>query len=358
MKLSYTVSREEYLSALLYLLRRRGRAPWRRFTAFMLTAGQLLFVLAFCLSEALPRERAVFLLLLSGAVLALNACLYLPTRQRARLLLRRMKRSGQWDPEYEKTHRLSWQEDKLALRYGRTERKLAAASVSQLVRLGEVLLVMTGEALFCVIPLSAWGGEEAGLAAFRAEVRERKFRESKQRVRAKREELAARGSAPYRYSYTKERYLADLKRAHRSAYAGRAGWTLPAVLRAAGGGLLLAAALLQPAAWGWRTLALLAALVLLYPYLWTFSFLLGGRLARETEAIVSFAPGREAEFYETESSLVFLGEVHCLEIPREDVLAVRRIRGGAALYLKNRMIVPVPDGGSGARAGGVQALLR
>ena len=354
---SYTVSREEYLSALLYLLRRRSRTPWRRFTAFMLTAGQFLGVLAFCLSGALPRGRGAFLLLLSGAVLVLNACFYLPTPWRARLLFRRMKRAGQWDPEYEKPHRLSWQENKLVLQYGKVRQKLAAESITQLVRRRSSLLVMTGEALFCIVPSEAWGGDEARFRDFQREVRERKFRESSVRVRAVREELAAQGCRPYRYVYPREDYLRDLKRAHRAAYTHREAWTLPALLRAGAAAALLAA-LFVPLAWGWRALALLAALVLLYPYLQTFSFLLGGRLTRETEAILSFAPGREAEFYETDKLLVFLGEVHCLEIPREDVLAVRRIPGGAALYLKNRMILPVPDGGSGTRTGRIQGLLR
>lgn len=339
MRLSYTVSREEYLSALLYLLRRKNRTPWRRFTAFMLTAGQFLGVLVFSLSGALPREKAAVLVLLSGLVLVLNLCFYLPTPWRARLLFWRMKRDGQWNPEFEKTHQLTWQEDKLLLQYGKVRQKLAAASITQLVRWRGSLLVMTGEALFCIIPAAAWGGEDARLQAFQREVRERKFRQSKEQIQVKRGELEAQGIAPYRYDYPWETYLRDLKRAHRAAYAGRIGWSLSSVLRVCGALLLVVL--------GWRTPAPLAALVLLYPYIRTFSFLLDRQLTRETEAIRSFAPGRAVEFYETESCLVFLGEIHCLEIPREDVLAVHRIGSGVALYLKNRMILPIPDRGSG-----------
>lgn len=357
MKLSFSVSEEDYLSALLYLLRRKNRTPMRIFTSFVLTAGQFLGVLALAVSGLFSAGQSIFLVVLSAIVMVLNGIFYLPTPWRARMLHKKMKRSGQWDEEYEKRHTLTWEGDKLVLRYGKVCHRLPAASVSRLADWRGELLVMTGEVLFCLLPPAVWEGQQTCTReAFRKELLERKFRSSREEIAAKRAELAAAGRKPYRYSYDRESYLAALREAHRKAYTTSYARTPAVLLRLLAAALLLAV-LFWPVAWGYRLLALLAALIFLYPFLQTFSPLLGRKLQRDLEEILSFAPGREAEFYETEKELIFLGDIHCLAIPWADILTMKRMKSGAALYLSNRMIVTVPDGGTGERPDRVGKLL-
>ena len=345
MKLSFSVSQEDYLSALLFLLRRKSRKPWGMFTAFMLTIGQFAAVSSFCIAGLVTGARAVFLLILSGIVFVMNGFLYLPTPLRAKLMMIRMKRGGQWDPEYEKRHTLAWEGDKLVLQYGKVRRKLAAESVTQAAEWRHSLLILTGDVLFCVIPASAWkeGGQRAKEDWIR-ELRERKFAVSIEAIRKKREELSAGGRTPYRYSYRKKNYLEDLREAHRKAYTMGLAWGLQALLRV-GGSLILLYILIRPVEWGVKILALSAAFILLYPYIRTFSFLLNSFLERGLTEILSFAPGTDVDFFVSEQELVFLGEIHYLVIPWEEVLAVKKLRNGIAFYLKNQMILPMPGGG-------------
>lgn len=275
----------------------------------------------------------------------MNGFLYLPTPLRAKLMMVRMKRGGQWDPEYEKRHTLAWKGDKLVLQYGKVRRKLAAESISQAAEWRRSLLILTGDVLICVIPASAWEDGRQGLKEdWIRELRERKFAASREAIRRKREELDAEGRKPYRYSYLKKIYLEDLREAHRKAYTMGLAWGAQALLRV-GGSLILLYILIQPVEWGWKVLALLAALVLLYPYIRTFSFLLNGFLERGLTEILSFAPGTDVEFFVSEQELVFLGEIHYFVIPWREVLAVKKLRNGIAFYLKNQMILPLPGDG-------------
>ncbi|WP_434311061.1 hypothetical protein [Hominifimenecus sp. rT4P-3] len=345
MRLSYFVSEKDYLSALLYLLRRKIQTPLGGFTAFVLTIGQFLAVIGFCIAGLITGPRAIFLVILSGIVFAMNGILYLPTPQKAKILFARMKKGGQWDAEYEKKHTLTWEEDKLVLQYGKVRRKLPAASISQVVKWKNALLVMTGDVLYCVVPESAWKEKGNGSPEdLIREIRDRKFAEYREAILEKREALENEGKKPYRYHYTKERYLSDLKEAHRKAYTMGFAWRGQALIRI-GGAVLLFALWTQPLEQGWKVLATAAALILLFPYIRTFSFLLNLSLERGVREVLTFCPGTEAEFYVSEQELVFLGDIHCLVIPWGDVLAVKKLSGGLAFYLKNQLIVPLPGDG-------------
>lgn len=347
MKLSYTVSKEEYLSALLFLLRRKSRTPMRIFTTFMLTLGQFMGVLAFCLLDSLDPWKKAVLLILSVIVGFANGLMCLPTPWKARMLLWRTKRNGQWDSEYEKRHNLFWEEDKLVLQYGKVRQKLPAVSVSELPVWKGALLVMTGDVLFCVIPAAVFEGKKAALRdKLIREICDHKFRESREQIREKREELKKKGEIPYRYHYDEKTYLEALREACRRVYLTGLAWRMPEILR-----LLTVLGLIAVAVGvtttSWRVLALLATCILLYPYVRVFSPWVCRVLRRDIQDVLSFQPGHEAELYSNEEALVFLGDIHCLVIPWEDVYMVKKLHRSTVLYLKNRMSVPIPRDGSG-----------
>ena len=137
-----------------------------------------------------------------------------------------------------------------------------------------------------------------------------------------------------------------MREACRRVYLTGLAWRMPEILR-----LLTVLGLIAVAvgvtATSWRVLALLAACILLYPYVRVFSPWVCRVLRRDIQDVLSFQPGHEAELYSNEKELVFLGDIHCLVIPWEDVYMVKKLHRSTVLYLKNRMSVPIPRDGSG-----------
>lgn len=170
MVLNYQVPREAYISLLADMIRRNDRRPIRVLTALLLTVGQLGVVIALCIFKLDAGQRPFFLIW-SVLLAALTVLRRATVRMRAKGTLQRLEYSGQLPGDYWDKHRLKIRDGELRLQYGQQECSCALSAISRIDEVHEALYIYCGEAVFDIVPLSAFDGPEQ-MAAFARKLRE------------------------------------------------------------------------------------------------------------------------------------------------------------------------------------------
>lgn len=155
MKLTYTVPRDNYIALLADMIRRNDRRPIRILTALLMTVGQMGVVILLCIFKLDAGQRIFFLIwsVLLAALTVLRRC---TVRQRAKGTLQRLEYSGQLPKDYWEKHRLKIDDQGLHLQYGDQECACALSAVSRIDRLHDALYIHCGDAVFDIIPQSAF----------------------------------------------------------------------------------------------------------------------------------------------------------------------------------------------------------
>lgn len=159
-ELTYQVPRRAYAALLEDMIRKNDRRPLRVAAALLLTVGQMAAVAWLCVFRLEPRQRAFFLVwsvLLAGLTVLRRRTV----RQRANGTLQRLECTGQLPPDYWEDHRLRITETELCLRYGGQTLSCPLYGLSQVEEREDVLFLRCGEAIFDIVPESAFPSREA-----------------------------------------------------------------------------------------------------------------------------------------------------------------------------------------------------
>lgn len=159
MNLNYYVPRESYIYLLAEMIRKNDRRPIRLFTAFLATVGQFGIVLALCVFK-LERSQWPFFLIWSVLLVGLTILRRSTVSLRAKGTLQRLEYTGQLPPDYWEKHRLEIHDSALVLNYGQQESTCALSSVSRIDELQGALYVYCENAVFDIIPQTAFDSSE------------------------------------------------------------------------------------------------------------------------------------------------------------------------------------------------------
>ncbi len=334
MELCYHVSEDDYIRCIQARRKARLRQPVNiLFTA--IAALIPLGIFAFCWARRLFTGWP--LALLGAAALALSAAnlsVRLGYWKRADAELAVLKKTGRVSDDFWKEHRLTVSEDGVALKSGDYSARYGWASFGGFERREGLLLPIFDARPMDLIPIKALersGGAEAFQRAF-TEI-------AKKSLRAGRD--MDLGEPVLRYAYTKEAYIRDQRDARRRRYATRLIWTRAALAKLLLSGVMVYAAWASAALW-LRLAYVFILLVLNYEHLHTFSPLLERQLERQLRPVLALEPERWAELFLTADGVIVRGDVHLLELPLSEAVALRRLPHGAALYLASQTILTVP----------------
>ncbi len=121
MKLTYTITNEDYKDIISYSLRERDRTPRARIMLFLKTAGLLLLVFVLILCNPFTMKQKITLIIAAALAAAVN---YFTSRAydwKASGILSQMEKKNQIHPGFWDEHTLEPKEDGLLMTYGTTE---------------------------------------------------------------------------------------------------------------------------------------------------------------------------------------------------------------------------------------------
>lgn len=337
MNLKYKVSEAEYDQYLRERRKRELEKPLNRFFTVVL-ALMPLAVLLFAAAAKLMEGKS--LMLLAVVTIGLSICnVLVRTRYWGRsdkVLSAIRSRNGITD-DFWLEHRLRVDEQGFRLICGEHKAEYQWNCFGGFEEIDDMLIPIFNASPADIIPagaIAAFGGKEALIEAFIAP--------------AKAAARRAQDMTPPKnillrldYQYEKEDYLRDLRDGQRKKYTTKlifdrafyAKLTITAVL------IYAAVVASSPA-----MLALYIFLILLcnYEHISIFTPLLLRRLRKNIRAIMVLRPGRGASLYLTPAGISIRGDIHAMDLPYREILAVRRTAHAAVLYLASQTMLTVP----------------
>lgn len=340
MKLSYKVTKEQYIDLIAMTMKERTMKPTQIALTAALCGLPVVLVIALLVTGGLWQ-----MLPLSAAALALAAAnLVLRTRfhGRAKKELERMLQNGRVDKRFFDRQTLTLDEKGIALSYPGVTTRYAWADYAGLVERRETLLLYFGAEPAAIVPLSAFAGEgekKAFLDAIYAHMRLALIADTRER----REDIPAQPFSVLRYSYDLNTYLRHQRAARRAAVFKVSLWRRLDSLRIIAIIFLLVSIFYSERA----SVSAIASIMLLgfmMPYVFVFTPLVDLPVRRSLDQVLRYRPERGATLYAWEGGIKIVGDIHCLDIPWEQIRGAAEIPGGLALYLTSGLPLTVPVG--------------
>lgn len=337
MNLKYKVSEAEYDQYLRERRRREVAKPLNRFFTAVLVVMPLA-VLLFAVSARLLSGWA--LAALAVVAVALSICNFLVRTRywgHSDKVLGAIKNRNGITSDFWLEHRLRVDEQGFWLACGNYKAEYQWVCFGGFEEIGDMLVPIFNASPADIIPpsaIAAFGGKEAFLTA---------FTDLAKAAARKALDMAPPEHALLRldYQYEKDAYLRDQRDARRKKYATKLIFN-----RALYAKLMITSVLIYAAttATSPAMLALYIALILLcnYEHIANFSPLLLGRLSKDIRPVMALRPGRDASLYVTSEGVSIRGDIHAMDLPYQQILAVRRTSHAAVLYLASQTMLTVP----------------
>lgn len=342
MNLNYRLSEDVYLS---YLQAKRRRAMARPFsrvmTCVMCLMPLILLFWAFkadMFSGAGGAAVAVLAVVLSVANLLfrLNYWRFAPSELKA------LKKQASFNEKLSKEHKLRADENGFKISCGDSEASFSWDSYEGIEYMGELVLPVFSGSAADVIPLSALDklGEadsfedrlaSLAAAALRSSVREHA--------------AADAGIVPLctlEYDYSEASYLRDQTEARRARYLTSVPYNKSFFARLSLTGVMLYAVFAVSLSPWMVAVCICFAIVFSLAVIADFSPYLPYSLKKMLAPTLALKPDIHAGLRLTEDRIIVEGDIHYLVIPYSEVLAYRRTKHCAALYLASDTILTVP----------------
>ena len=342
MKLSYTVTKEQYIDLIAMTMKERTMKPAQIALTAVMCGLPVVLVAVMLLTGGL---RGMQMLLLSAAALALAAAnLALRTRfhGRAKKELERMLENGRVPKGFFDRQTLALDDRGMELSYPGLTSRYAWADYAGLVERRETLLLYFGAEPAAIVPLSAFAGEaekQAFLDAIYAHMRLALIADT----RGMREDIPDKPFCVLHYSYDLETYLRHQRAARRASVLQVSLWRRLDSMK-----MIAIIFLLMSVFWSERAavsaIAAAMLLVLALPYALIFTPLVDLSVRRSLDQVLRYRPKRGVTLYASDNGVKVVGDIHCLDIPWQQIRAVAEIPGGLALYLTSGLPLTVPVG--------------
>jgi len=316
MDLSYTITREQYLSALELSFKERMRAlPWRIFL-FLTTIGQLLIFAAIILSRR-PEGRELYILVgCPLMLLALSFCYFGMSDWQARADMKKLKNSGLIGEDFWSPHRISYRDTTVIIKIGKRELALDHW-VFRVLRHKGLVLIMSGSKLVEAIPEDQLDRPaEDFIALLRQCLAKSAARSAQSGLSAQNGKLL--GSIDY--SFDPSGYAAAQCRAKRALYLSPRSFSLLRLFLLALCVFIIYYTVVNFTLPGLVSCVLLCLLINLNP-LMIFSPWAQKWIMADTRRLSDFYPGQDVTLRLYEKDILFKGECYCLGIPHSEISA-------------------------------------
>ena len=340
MKLSYKVTREQYIDLIAMTMKNRTMKPAQVALTAVMCGLPVVLVAFMLLTGALAN---VNMLLLSAALLALAAANFLLRTRfhgRAKRELNRMLENGRVNKNFFEQQTLTLDEKGVALSFPRVTSRYAWRDYAGMVERKETYLLYFGSEPAAIVPRSAFADEaekQAFFDAVYANMREAMIADT----REMREEIPKHTFATLHHSYDLDTYLRHQRAARRESLLQPKLWRKLDSLKIVALMFLFASLILADRA-SVRAIAAIMLAGLVMPYVFVLTPLVDLSVRRSLEQALRFRPGRNVTLYASEEVIKIVGDIHCLDIPWSQVRAAASLDGALALYLQSGLPVTIP----------------
>ena len=340
MKLSYKVTKEQYIDLIAMTMKERTMKPAQIALTAVMCGLPVVLVVVLLLTGGLQGTQ---MLLLSAAALALAAAnLALRTRfhGRASKELEKMIQNGRVHKRFFDKQTLTLDDLGMTLAYPGVSARYAWADYAGAVERKEATLLYFGAEPVAIVPHSAFANEEEKKAFFDAiylHMRESLIADS----REQREDVPQNAFSVLRYSYDLASYLRHQRAARRASVLQVRLWRRMDSMKMIAIIFLLACVFLaeRPAVVAISALMLLGFAL---PYVFVFTPLVDLSVRRSLDQVLRYRPGRDVTLYAWEDGIKIVGDIHCLDIEWSQIRAAAEIPEGIALYLASGLPLTVP----------------
>lgn len=345
MKLTYTVTQDEYCAAVTSMLRQRRKTPVNILLFLFMTVVQFAFALRNFISGSQSAEMRTLLLVISACILLAQLFYQSMLGFRAKAQMRRDMRKGRISPDFWQKQQLSLNDDVFSVKCGKSELKYDCAYYSGTKRLDTMLLISftRGKAVHqLMIPFSAFNDAlqpDGLIKAIEAAKRDSIIAG----LKAQNHERPQSPDYSVTFSYDREGFCRDQIRAARWAYLDRIGWTLSTVARVAAAVFLLYHLIHKSyTSVTFMVFVVCVIILLLYPLLIAFTPLCSLLVRKNALTLFGGMDTINCSIDASDGTLCYMSEVFYNEIPYENIYSVICEKKFTALYLKDNSVVTIP----------------
>ena len=339
MKLKYNVSRDNYIEMLEMQLKRRGKRPLSILITLLCTVGQMGLLVYMIATGQITGKNVYILAAMSVVITILNIIYRLTTHRRAVVTLQRFELQNKLSPDFWKEHDFRLDSDSLTIRFGSLRSVYDLSEINGYEELPSSFLLYCRGTVADIIPYSALpGGKEEFLEALRVAQHEKVVDDAQQL----RDDVPEVYKYHFHYAYTLESYVSQQQEAYRRLYTTKLILKVSNFIRLGITLYALGFAYMQPTP---LVIAVCAAAVLVcnLQHIITFTPLSKITIKNGISDALAHNPDPQTDTYITPDNIIIRGSIHSLDIPICDVKAMRRIKGGVALYLPNNVILTIPN---------------
>ncbi|MGI6028767.1 MAG: hypothetical protein ACOX81_05120 [Candidatus Heteroscillospira sp.] len=338
MKLRYKVSEENYIEMLQKQLKRRDRSPISLLITFVCTIGQMGMLIYLIATGGVTGKNVYILGAMSALIFILNIIYRVTTHRRASVTLQRFKLQGKISEDFWKDHEFRLDSDSLTVRFGSLRSVYSLQEINGYEELDSSLLIYCKGTVADIVPYTAIEDKEAFLEAIR-EAQHTQIVDNAERLR---DDVPASFKYHFNYSYTLDSYLAHQREAYRRLYTTKLILNWHTIIRLFVSLYALGYIFINPKPW---VVALCIAVFIIFnlQHIVTFTPLCNLTIKSGLGDTLAHKPDPETDAYITADSIIIRGSMHSLDIPVKEVKAMRRIKGGVALYLPKNVMLTIPE---------------
>lgn len=340
MELHYTISKETYDRFIQERRKQRMHQPLNRFfTAFLVVFPVGLFIYAIA-NLRVSGWHAVLIGILAIGLSIGNYAMRRRYWRYSRSELTVMEESGNIQKDFWKEHILRVTKSGITVLCGHIRMESRWETFGGFEQCGDLLLpIFNGEPIDLLTQetLQRVGGIEAFRDSFT-----RIGREGIQSTAAGQQTPPEDCLISLDYSYTLETYLRDQRDARRKMYTTKIPWNRSTLVK-----WLLISIMIYfigtSDSLATKIGSILAILVLGSEYLINFSPLVDRSMRRDLRPTLALQPNGLFQLYEIEDMLLIRGDIFNIDLPLNEVKAIRMIPHGFALYLQSQTILTIPS---------------
>lgn len=342
--MNYKISEEDYITVLEQQMKQKRKNPIQLAITFISTIGQTLAVLYMILASRIAGMNALFLAVLSIALTVLSVVNFRNVHPRAKNYLELLRSKGKISEEFWKLHTLKVDDEKLSVHFGSYANSCEITQIRLVDNHVNAYLLYLGQtqSIFDIVPYSAFGDEKQR-TGFSQTILRAAFQSALRDSEEIRDSISPEARVLAEFTYDEASYLKDQRDAFRRMFSTKLAWTPLSIVL-----LVIPCISLFYAFSDGRIvlilLAVAATLLLNFHYVRIFSPLIDRKIKRGYQELLPYFPdGRyKALLDKAQKQIVLAGSIFCMAFPFSEIKAVRKIPGGAALYLNQNLVFTLP----------------
>lgn len=336
MKLRYNISEEIYREMLEMQIKRKNRTPIMLILTFLFTVGQLSVLIYMTLTTEITTATLLTLFGMSVLIIGLTIFYHFSTKMRAKIALNNFKYAKKIPDDFWKHHEFSLDKT-LTVRFGSLKSQYNLSSINGYEELPSAFLIYCHGKVADIVPYSAIANKDDFIDA---------IKNAQQEVQEAIDE-AYKASVPtdykfsFSYCYTMNKYVSQQQEAYRKMYTTKGMYKVSFFLKLLV--TLYAGGYIYSSTNIYGSIACYILIVLSnLQHIVTFSPISAITIKRGITPLAKTIKDPSTTVYITTTDVVIRSPQQALDIPIADIKAMRKIKGGVALYLSKTALLTIP----------------